>query len=204
MDWPRNIKAFRLNSGMSSKEFAHRMGVSISTVSRWDSGELLFSKRAIENFSKIDGPRKSEADNLNTAPQVSAFRELVETSTSDAMLLDAELQVICASKSQIRWMFDTYGIDCVGVDWKRHMSPHTYSMLDAHGGIQRLVSNGLAHAESVYHLPEAANGNSLAHTKLVKHTVVRSHGHGILHLSCATSLPLGSLIAPPRINWLGA
>jgi transcriptional regulator with XRE-family HTH domain len=195
--WDAKVRQYRKARGLSQEKLADIFDVDVRTVRRWEGG--VTKPCAVVRSEILTGVNETVF-----TPEVSVFRDLVETSTSDVMLLTADLRVIYASNSQRQWMFETYGVDCVDVEWARYMSPHTHSMLDVHGGLRSLVSNGLAHVESVYHLPKGANGNLVQRTKSVKHTVLRIAGYGVLHLSCATPIGTGATITQPRISWLCA
>ncbi len=56
-----DIKAIRLKLGLTQQELAHRVGVALPTVSRWENGKGKPSKlaqRAIENLIKKGGLRE--------------------------------------------------------------------------------------------------------------------------------------------------
>jgi DNA-binding transcriptional regulator YiaG len=49
------IKQLRLNLGMSQQAFATRLGISITTVNRWETGDFKPSHFAEEKLQKLHG-----------------------------------------------------------------------------------------------------------------------------------------------------
>jgi len=55
MLWIMNVKRLRRKLRMTSQELATVVGVSISTVSRWETGKSKPSKLAIKRLQELDG-----------------------------------------------------------------------------------------------------------------------------------------------------
>ena len=54
------IKACRVNKGMTQKEMAEKMGVSVNTIVNWESYEHSMSAPQLMQFSEIVGRYPSE------------------------------------------------------------------------------------------------------------------------------------------------
>jgi len=49
-----DIKELRLKLGLSQEEFAHKLGVTLSTVNRWEKGHFKPSKLALKALKKLE------------------------------------------------------------------------------------------------------------------------------------------------------
>jgi len=58
MLWIMNVKRLRRKLRMTSQELATVVGVSISTVSRWETGKSKPSKLAIKRLQELGGGEK--------------------------------------------------------------------------------------------------------------------------------------------------
>ncbi len=48
------IKTLRLKLGLTQEDFAHRLGVTLCTVNRWENNKSFPSRLAIKQLEKID------------------------------------------------------------------------------------------------------------------------------------------------------
>lgn len=51
----KNIRSLRKGAGMTQKELADKLGVTITTVSRWEKGEYVPSPRCIKKLADMFG-----------------------------------------------------------------------------------------------------------------------------------------------------
>lgn len=52
--WRDRIKILRLDVGMTQQEFAHRLGVALSTLTKWERGSFNPSKMAQEKICALE------------------------------------------------------------------------------------------------------------------------------------------------------
>jgi DNA-binding transcriptional regulator YiaG len=50
---PKEIKKLRKNLGLSQEHFAHKLGVSVGTVCRWEGGKVKPSPLALEKLKEV-------------------------------------------------------------------------------------------------------------------------------------------------------
>jgi transcriptional regulator with XRE-family HTH domain len=53
-----SLKAARVNAGFSQESLAHKIGVSKSTISRWEIGSIQIPNNALDDICKICGLEK--------------------------------------------------------------------------------------------------------------------------------------------------
>lgn len=51
----KNIRSLRKGAGMTQKELADKLGVTITTVSRWEKGDYVPSPRYIKQMAEMFG-----------------------------------------------------------------------------------------------------------------------------------------------------
>lgn len=94
-NWPSLISAYRLRSGLSQQSFAEKMGVTPSTVSRWESGKQVpnMSARALLRPDVVASQLRSK--------EGWAFR--VNASFGHEMLVDGEDIVLAVSQTLVEF-----------------------------------------------------------------------------------------------------
>lgn len=54
------IAAIRKRAGMTQEQFAHAIGVTVSTVNRWERGHYAPSRLAVQAMRRLDSDSKLE------------------------------------------------------------------------------------------------------------------------------------------------
>lgn len=62
MEFSQQIKIVRLKLHMSQTEFGKLLGVSFSTVNRWENGKSSPNYKALRNFEKLCKEKKIKLD----------------------------------------------------------------------------------------------------------------------------------------------
>jgi len=60
--FPAIVKDIRKQLGLSQEELAHALGVSFSTINRWENGKTVPSKLALRQFDQFCANKRDEGE----------------------------------------------------------------------------------------------------------------------------------------------
>jgi DNA-binding transcriptional regulator YiaG len=132
-NWPADIKAFRLRSGMTQETFGERYGVSGASVSRWERGK---------ERPSISAQIRLRRD-VTAAPSIAALGlcDLIDATGDIAVLMDRHYRIVRASAGHRKLL--RYDLsDIAGVKFPM-WTDAMYATMDPIGGPQGWWKNGI-------------------------------------------------------------
>ena len=134
------VRVFRRENGLTQEHAATLFDVDVRSIRRWEAGASL----------PAEVQARIRADNRLTERMVEGAIAIVRHSVGMMVLLDDELVVIENSSPHKQRMGELFGIDIVGHDWHRYMTPETLNWLRAHGGVEGVRARGFIHGAFPY------------------------------------------------------
>lgn len=64
---PENIRMLRHNLGLTQEEFAHRLGITVATVNRWENGHNSPTRLARKALGDLVAERMAPGPQLNNS-----------------------------------------------------------------------------------------------------------------------------------------